>query len=434
MQLDTIDTDGRSLGARDEPLPVAGFAAVAFLGMTAGVQMSDRGLQAILSPAIRETFQVGDAIMGSLHGIAGILVASALALPLAKLADHYSRKTILIALILSWASLTALSGLAPNFPLFFAGRAASGITEFAMIPIVYSLIPDLVGERWRLEANLAFAALMATGASLGFYLGGALLAAASGLDLSAVNGPQEGWRICLLLLSLAGLPLAALGLLVRDPPRGAAAEATEDNASLLQFVIARRREVLLFVGAAGGLAVAVQALTPMAAMAIVRRFSADLETVGHGLGTVTLITSLGALPLVGLLDRALRNRLGHRSRPAIMMAAALVAIPCAMALASAGSTNGALILVGAFLAATCLGNALIPTMLQDLAPAALRARAFATYSFLIAGFCAIGPVLSGLISDHVTKGDLLTAVAFASAPALALASLCAGLSVFGRRT
>lgn len=60
--------------------PWAGLATVVFLGVTAGVQMSDRGLQSILSPAIRETFGVGDAVIGALHGIAGILIASALAI------------------------------------------------------------------------------------------------------------------------------------------------------------------------------------------------------------------------------------------------------------------------------------------------------------------------------------------------------------------
>lgn len=72
----------------------AGMACVALLGVTAGVQMSDRGLQSILSPAIRQTFGVGDAVMGALHGSAGFLIAIALALPLARLADRHSRKRI----------------------------------------------------------------------------------------------------------------------------------------------------------------------------------------------------------------------------------------------------------------------------------------------------------------------------------------------------
>lgn len=84
----------------DRPTRPAGLWTVAFLGITAGTQMSDRGLQSILSPAIQQSFGVSDAVIGALHGIAGILVASALAVPLARLADRHSRKTILLGLIL----------------------------------------------------------------------------------------------------------------------------------------------------------------------------------------------------------------------------------------------------------------------------------------------------------------------------------------------
>jgi MFS family permease len=406
----------------------AGFATVAFLGVTAGVQMSDRGLQSVLSPEIRATFGVGDAAMGWVFGVAGILIASGLALPLAKLADRYSRKAILIGLILAWMIFTALGGVAATFPLFFAGRAATGVAEFAMIPIVYSLIPDLVAERWRIAANLTFAALMATGASAGFYFGGVLLHLAGHVDLAAI-GATSPWRVATVLLSAAGIPLTLVALLLRDPPRGAQASEDAARTSLTDFVVARRREVLLFLGAAGGLAVAVQALTPMAAMAIVRRYHADLEVVGHGLGIVTLITSLATLPIAGVLDKALDARFGRGSRPAIMAGAAVLAAPCAAALAFAATADDAIALIGGFLAFTCLANALIPTMLQDLAPVELRARAFAAYSFLIAAFCAVGPVLSGELSDRFTRGDLTLAIALATTPALLLAAACAAVSL-----
>ncbi|WCT73131.1 MFS transporter [Sphingomonas naphthae] len=417
--------------AADRPVAAAGratiggAATVLFLGLTAGVQMSDRGVHAIISPAVRATFQVGDAVMGALHGLAGILVASALAVPLAKLADRHSRKAILLGLIFFWGMLTALGALAPNFALFFVGRAASGVTEFAMIPIVYSLIPDLVPDRWRVPANLIFAALMATGASAGFYLAGNLL------DLAARVGAARGldpWRAALLLLSLSAIPLLVAGLATVDPPRARMAAVAARDESLLAFVVSQLRRILLFLGAAGGLAVAVQALTPMIAMALVRRFGSDTGAVGHALGLVTLASSLASLPAAGLFDRVLRDRLGEGARPTVMAVAAALAIPCAAGLAFAASAGQAIGLVAAFLLTTCVANALIPTMLQDLAPPALCARCFAAYSFLIAAFCAVGPLLSGLISQFVAHDDLLTAIAAASVGALLLAVVSAGLS------
>lgn len=408
-------------------LPWAGMASVAFLGIAAGVQMSDRGLQALLSPAIRQSFGVGDAVIGALHGIAGILIASALAMPLARLADRHSRKRILLALIAAWTALTLLGALAPNFPLFFLGRAAAGITEFAMIPIVYSLIPDLVGERLRVPANLAFAGLMAVGASAGFYLGGDLLRLATAFDAGGLLAALDPWRRAMLLLALAGLPLLLAGLFTRDPPRHAAAGEEAATASLLAFVRTRRRPILLFLGAAGGIAIAVQALSPMIAMALDRRFSARLEDVGHVLGVLMLIGTLASLPIAWGLDRALQRRLGARARPAIMGLATAAGLPCAGLLAFAPSATVALGLTDAFLLATCIANALIPTMLQDLAPVELRARAFAGYSFLIAGFCALGPLLSGGLSQFLLADDLLAAISLATVPVMCATLACTAL-------
>lgn len=412
-------------------LPWAGLSSVLFLGVAAGTQMSDRGLQAVLSAEIQRAFGVGDALIGALHGVAGILIASALAVPLARLADRYSRKRMLLALIAAWTVLTVVAALAPSFALFFVSRAALGVTEFAMIPVVYSLIPDLVGDRFRVGANLAFAALMAVGASVGFYGGGSLLAFAGTLASTDAATGLAPWRLAMILLGLVGVPLLLLGSLTADPPRGAAAaEAIGSQDSILAFVRRKRREIGLFLGAAGGLAIAVQALTPMVALALVRRFAVDLSTVGHALGLILLFTNLASLPTAGALDRQLRRRLGGRARPVVMAAGAVLSMPCMLALGLSGGSDRALAMVAAFLLLTCIANALIPTMLQDLLPAALRARCFAVYSFVVAGFCALGPVLSGAVSDHFAQGDLLWAIAVVSLPALALAAACAGLSAW----
>lgn len=406
----------------------AGVWTVIFLGVTAGVQMSDRGVHALLSPAIKEAFGVGDALLGALHGIAGILVASALAVPIARQVDKRSRKHILLTLIALWTALTALGALSPNFALFFFGRAASGVTEFAMIPVVYSLIPDLVRDDRRVTANLSFAALMAIGASGGFYFGGDLLAAVGAVTPDGM----APWRATLLALSLAGLPLLAAGAALPDPRRTRPSTEEEPEVGLLPFLRARTGSVLLFLGAAGGLAVAVQAVTPMAAMALNRRFAADLGQTGHALGLITLVAGLSALPIAGFLDRTLHKKIGERSRPAIMGAGAAVAIPALLVLGAARADHIAIAMIAAFLAATCIANALIPTMLQDLAPPALRARGFAVYSFVIAAFCAAGPLLSGFLSDVLTKGDLLTAIGLAGAPALALAAVSGAVSALRR--
>ena len=404
------------MSARPPRWTLGALFTVAFLGVTAGVQMSDRGLQAVLLAQIQASFAVGDATIGALQGLAGVLVGAALAVPLARLGDRMSRKRVLLALILGWTLLMALSALAPDFALFFVGRAASGVTEFAMIPIVYSLIPDLAPERHRVAANLSFAAVMAAGASAGFYFGQAIVDAAA----QAIPWAMAPWRQAMLLLSFAGAPLFALGLLTLDPPRHIAPEEVATGAALAPFLRERWRAVGLFVGVAGSLALAVQALTPLISLALERRYGAGPGEIGHAMGWVTLATSIGCLPIAGLLDRTLRARFGLGARPVIMGAGAALAIPCAALLPMAGTVGQALAAVSAFLFLTCTANALVPTMLQDLTPATLRARSFAIWSFVVSVFCAIGPLVAGLLSDMALGGRLLFAIAATAVPALAV--------------
>lgn len=397
-----------------------GLFTVAFLGIAAGIQMSDRGLQAILLGSIQETFQVGDGAIGALQGLASILVASALAVPLGRLADRGSRKRVLLGLIAGWTMLMALSALAPDFPLFFAGRAAAGVTEFAMIPIVYAIIPDLAPERHRVAANLSFAAMMACGASAGLYFGPMLV------EVAAAALPAVApWRAAMLALALTGVPLLLVGLFTAETRSDPLHGAEPEIGKLLPFLRTRWRALGLFMGVAGFLLVGVQALNPLIALALERRFAPDMVQLGHMLGIVTLAATLGCLPVAGTLDAALTRRFGVASRPAIMGAGAAVALPCALLLGRAEGIDTALACVAIFLFATCVSNALVPTMLQDLTPDYLRARSFALWSFVVSIFSAAGPLATGVLSDRLPQADLLQSVALVATAALLLSLGCA---------
>ncbi|WP_209443056.1 MFS transporter [Falsiroseomonas frigidaquae] len=418
-----MTTQGR---AADSP---AALLTILYLGVAAGVQMTDRGLLALLSPAIQASFGVGDAVIGALHGIAGILVASLLAIPLARLADQYSRKAVLLFFIAAWVALTALGALAPWFPLFFAGRAAAGVTEFALIPVIYSMLPDLVRPGRRVAANLSFAALMSVGAASGYALGGWLVdqAAQLGAAFPGTLGGFETWRLAMVMIAGLGLPLLLLGFATVDPPRRAiAAEAA--TGSLPAFLRAQGRTIGLLVLAAGGVAIAVQGLMPLLALALTRRFSFDLGMLGEWLGVIVLATNLASLGMAGLMDRLLPAGRQEAGRPLVMALGALLALPCVLLLPWLGSVQAVLVLVTGFLLATCLANAFIPTMVQDLVPPPLRARAFASYSVIIAAFCAIGPVLMGAVSDQVMGRDLLGAITWVAVPSLAVAALAASFA------
>ncbi|MEM6556365.1 MAG: MFS transporter, partial [Pseudomonadota bacterium] len=296
---------------------------IVVLGLCAGIQLSDQGIQSLSLSSIQTSFGVSDAALGAVQGLAGFFVGSLVAIPLSRLVDKFSRKYILLCLIITSTAMMILSALAPNFALFFLGRSSAGILEFAMIPLVYSMIPDLAPERDRVRANLGFAALMAAGASGGFYFGGDIIAAGERVFPFAM----DAWRKGFLLISISGLPLLLLGLLTLDPPRYRGLVGINVSDSLTKFFRNRWKLMVQFLGMAGFMLLAVQALNQLVALAMERRFDADLPTIGQSMGVILLIVSAGSIPAAGILDRLLERYLGYSSRPAIMGLAAAIAIP-----------------------------------------------------------------------------------------------------------
>ncbi len=239
------------------------------------------------------------------------------------------------------------------------------------------------------------------------------------------------WRKAFLLLSLAGAPLFVLGMLTADPTRRLGVPDLKITASLLHFLRRRWQAIGLFVGVAGCLMIAVQALNQLIALALERRFDAPPASIGQVMGLIVLTATLGSLPVAGVLDRVLARRFGRAARPLLMGGAVMCAAPTVLLLAFVPTLGQAFMVIGVFLFLTCVANALVPTMLQDLTPASLRARSFAIWSLVVSIFSAAGPLLAGTMSDWVFNGHLLNAITVTAVPVLAVSALCAARSFRG---
>ncbi|MEM6557589.1 MAG: MFS transporter, partial [Pseudomonadota bacterium] len=151
------------------------------------------------------------------------------------------------------------------------------------------------------------------------------------------------------------------------------------------------------------------------------------------MGVILLIVSAGSIPAAGILDRLLERYLGYSSRPAIMGLAAAIAIPATVSMLVVSRIDYAFAAVGVFMFITATANALVPTMLQDLIPAPLRARTFAIWSFLVSIFSALGPLIAGLLSDFAVQRNLLQAITITIVPALVLSACFAASLVASKR-
>ena len=147
-----------------------------------------------------------DADLGSL--MSAFLVVYTFAAPVfGLLGDRRNRPRLIAFGVACWSLATTLSGFAHGYWGLLLGRASVGIGEAAYGTIAPSLLADYypVDKRGRVMA--IFFCAIPVGSALGYLVGGSV-------------GVHFGWRAAFFVAGVPGLVLAALCLLLRDPPRG----------------------------------------------------------------------------------------------------------------------------------------------------------------------------------------------------------------------
>jgi MFS family permease len=168
----------------------------------------DRQIIGILAAPLKAEFNLSDTQFGLLGGIAFASVYSTLAIPLAWLADRYSRVWIMTGALAVWSGFTALCGVAGSFTQLFLCRMGVGVGEAGGVAPAYSLIADYFPPSQRARALGVFAFGIPIGMAAGTLIGGLLAVA-------------YGWRVSFIVVGLLGVVVAPVLLLtVRDPRRG----------------------------------------------------------------------------------------------------------------------------------------------------------------------------------------------------------------------
>jgi MFS family permease len=184
------------------------FYVLAVLILIYMLNFLDRQIIGILAAPLKEEFGMSDSQFGLLGGIAFASVYSTLAIPLAWLADRYSRVWIMTGALAVWSGFTALCGMAGSFGQLFLCRMGVGVGEAGGVAPAYSLIADYFPPHQRARALAAFAFGIPLGMAAGTLVGGLLAA-------------TYGWRTAFIVVGLLGVLVAPLlRLTVKDPKRG----------------------------------------------------------------------------------------------------------------------------------------------------------------------------------------------------------------------
>ncbi len=159
-------------------------------------------------PSIKKEINASNFLMGLLGGLAFSVFYSFLGVPIARLADRWSRVNVLALSIALWSAATASCGLAWNYVSLFTSRAFTAVGEAGGSPPSHSLISDYFPLSKRATALAVYAVSVPLGTSIGNAMSGWL-------------NVWFGWRMTFAIVGLPGVILAVLmWLTIKEPPRG----------------------------------------------------------------------------------------------------------------------------------------------------------------------------------------------------------------------
>ncbi|MDH3960238.1 MAG: MFS transporter, partial [Desulfuromonadales bacterium] len=185
------------------------YYVLAILSLTYAFSVADRFLLGILLPHIKSELSLNDSLLGLLSGAAFALFYASLGIPIARLADRFSRKFIIAASLAFFSLMTALCGAAVNFATLFFARVGVGVGEAGTTPGSLSLISDFFARERRLLAMALFTVGANVGLLAGFMIGGYIV----------VN---YGWRQAFLVFGAPGVIIAfIIAMTFPEPRRGA---------------------------------------------------------------------------------------------------------------------------------------------------------------------------------------------------------------------
>ena len=167
----------------------------------------DRVVIGIIGEPIKIEFGLTDFQLGLLGGPMFAVLYTLLGIPIARLAEHSNRMTILAICLAIWSAMTAACGLAVNYIQLCMARIGVSIGEAGCTPPANSVIADYFPADRRATALSIYA--------LGIPIG-SMIAAVGGAWIA----DNVGWREAFIWLGVPGVLLAVIvKLTVKEPPR-----------------------------------------------------------------------------------------------------------------------------------------------------------------------------------------------------------------------
>jgi MFS family permease len=407
----------------------------------------DRQILSLLVIPIRRDLGISDTQMSLLMGLSFALFQTMLGVPIGRLADSHSRRTIIAAGVAAWSVMTVACGLARTYTQLLLARIGVGIGEAALQAPAVSLVTDYFPRARRATALSVYTLGTFLGSGLAYLVGGAIIGASAITGAAVAPGrlhwPIVGelypWQAVFFVVGAPGILIALLFFTVREPPRHGTVQGAPPLplTALWRYV---RANAATFATLSLGFALSATVNYGVAAWLptfLVRTYGWPIARAGIVQGTLTMtIGVLGVLTGGRVADRLVRRGVVDGPlRVGIIAALGMLVFAGLYPLMPTAALAVLLLAPVNFFAAFPWGAAYAAA--AETMPNRLRAQGTALYVLvinLVSG--TLGATAVALVTDRLFRDDLALryslSVVSTTGMLLAAAVLWAGLRPYRR--
>lgn len=369
--------------------PRRAWAAVAMLALVGTLNYVDRFLPGVLAEPIKRELALSDTAIGVINGFGFLIVYAVLGIVIARIADRGMFGAVIAGCLTLWGSMTMLGGAVQSGFQLALTRIGVAIGEAGSTPAAHAYVARNFVPARR-SAPLAVITMSIPLASVASLLGGGLLA------------ESLGWRMAFVVMGAISVLIAPLVLLVvgsRQSLPTAPARALDAPANWWQLL--RKPSFLAMVAGTSLVSAAGYSLTAFAPAFLMRARGMSLGEVGIQYGLATGLLGILGLVIVGRISDRLAARDPRWLLWIVVILIALLLPASALAFVVENRTLCVWLLALSYV----IGIAyLAPSIaaIQRLVLPEHRATASAVFLFFNATLGAVGPFLTGVISDGFT--------------------------------
>lgn len=384
----------------------------------------DRQIITSLFPYFKQEWGISDTQCGFLVAVVNWSITS-FALPVAWLADRWSRKKTVGLMSSIWSLATLACAFTTNYTQLIVARSAIGVGEAGYIPAGTALISALFPQRIR-------------GALIGVFLGAGSLGSALGVMLGGWVATRFGWRHAFGVVAIPGLVLAILFFFIRDYKTvDLAVSAAKSDGTTGKRAMTRKEILNILLGTPSLICIYLGNIIAMSFVGVIANWLPAFFMRESHMSIAEASTRAGLVLLFSMIGNYMGGMLADKfsawgwRRPttaALLQLASGVVFLSAFGLAR-GQSQMVLLGLGGLLFTAFNGP--VYSSLVELVHPGLRSTVVSVMTLLqnVLGF-AVGSIAAGIISDHYGIGVALLALSIV--PLLSMGLFLLGATFYAR--